>query len=572
MKLLNSACFIKFSLIFVFLFQCFAHAQTADTVYLNGKIYTLNETKPWVQAIAIKDKKFIFVGSNEDVKKLQGSSTSVVDLKGKMLMPGIQDMHAHPMQAGETELFQCGFPFTLSVDEIVEKVKACAEKTPKGQWIRGGQWATELMESDTVPHKSILDAVTTEHPIYLSDSALHGAWLNSKAMEVLGINKDTQAPVGGVIVRDASGEPTGILQDNAAYDVLKRIPSYSDKQYQDALRWALKEMNKLGVVAVKDALVDRNALKAYKALDDNGQLSMRIASSLGWKASWTETPAQEKQNILERRRFRGTKLNTDFAKIFLDGIPPTRTAAMLEPYVPDEKYGPGFTGKLIHTPEQLKKDVSWLDAQGLTVKIHATGDRAARVALDAFEMARKKNGNSGHIHEVSHAEFIHPSDMPRFKQLNVAAEMCPIMWYPSSLVIAMAKVVGEKQANRFWPVKSLLEAGALLIYGSDWPSVVPDPNPWPGVESMVTRRDPYTNTGTQLWAEQAIELPEVLKIYTKNGALAMKTGELSGTIEVGKYADFIVLDRNLFEIPITEVSNTQVLRTVVEGQVVHDKL
>ena len=577
MKEIDTFSFLKsvilgLSIVFSTLLSFSAYTQSADTVYLDGKIYTVNSEQQWAEAFAVKDDKFIHVGTNEDVKALIGPDTEVITLKNKMVMPGIHDMHAHPMQVGETHLFQCSFSSKFSIAEIVAKLKTCVDGVSSGTWIRGGQWAVELLSSDTVPHKSILDAVTTEHPIYLGDSTVHGAWLNSKALEVLGIDKNTPAPDGGVIVRDENGEPTGVLIDNAAYDVIKKIPFYTHEQYQQALTWSLTEMNKFGVVAVKDALVDGYSLRAYSALDKKKELTMRIAGSMAWKASWTETREVEQKNIDQRAIYKTDRVNPDFIKIFLDGIPPTRTSAMLDPYLPDKKFGSNFTGKLIHTPEQLTKDVIQLDSKGLTIKIHATGDRSVRVALDAFEAARKANGNDKLIHEISHAEFIHPNDIPRFKELNVAAEMCPIMWYPNPIILAMAKVIGMKKAQEFFPVKSLLDAGALTIYGSDWPSVVPDANPWPGIESMVTRGDPYANTPEPLWPEQAISLEQAIEVFTRNGAIAMKNEDKAGSIEAGKYADFIILDRNLFEIPVTEISDTQVLRTVLEGKIVYDNL
>ena len=253
----------------------------------------------------------------------------------------------------------------------------------------------------------------------------------------------------------------------------------------------------------------------------------------------------------------------------LDGIPPTRTSAMLEPYIPDELHGDKFLGKLIHSAEQLTEDMIYLDSRGLTVKIHATGDRAVRVSLDAIEAARNANKGSSMMHEISHAELIHPKDIPRFKELNVTAELSPILWYPTPLVEVMAQVIGEARANQFWPIKSLHDAGAHMIYGSDWPSVVPDSNPWPGIEAMVTRRDPYGVRPGVLWPEQAIDLETTLRIFTINGAIAGKHGDKTGSIEVGKSADFIVLDRNIFQVPADEISETKVLSTIVSGQVVY---
>lgn len=217
----------------------------------------------------------------------------------------------------------------------------------------------------------------------------------------------------------------------------------------------------------------------------------------------------------------------------------------------------------------MAEDLIELDGAGLTVKIHATGDRAARVALDAIEAARKANGPSGLRHEISHAEWVHPDDIPRFKVLNAVAEFSPILWYPTPLKTAMAEAVGEERANRMWPIKSLLEAGAGAIYGSDWPSVVPDPNPWPGLEAMVTRRDPYGKAPGALWREQAIDLAAAVRIFTINGASAAKHEDATGSLEVGKSADFIIIDRNIFAAPVEDISETQTLLTVVGGKEVY---
>ena len=543
---------------------CSDNAQ--ETVYTNGYIYTVNPDQPTAEALAVRDGEIIAVGSDEEVQAQVSERARVVDLDGRMLMPGIHDMHAHPMEAGEKYNFQCAFPFTFTVDQIVAKLTECAAETPPGEWIRGGQWAMELMETDTVPHKDILDAITRDHPIYLGDSTVHAAWLNSRGLAEMGIDADTPDPQGGVIIREAgSMEPTGILVDNAAYNIISKLPAYSGEQYQDALEWSMREMNKVGVTSVKDALADGRSLKAYRGLDESGRLTMKVSASIAWKMLWTDY----EKNVRERAGYAAENVGTEFIKIMLDGIPPTRTSAMLDPYLPDEKHGDSFTGKLIHSPEQLTEDMVYLDGQGLTVKVHATGDRAVRVTLDAVEAARKANGDSGMMHEISHAELIHPDDIPRFRQLNVIAEFSPILWYPSLLVQVMTQVIGEERANRFWPTKSLLEAGAHVIYGSDWPSVVPDPNPWPGIEAMVTRRDPYGVHPGALWPEQAVDLETALRIFTINGAVAGKHAHRTGTIETGKSADFIVLDRNIFQVPVEDISETEVLLTVVSGREVY---
>ena len=550
----------------VFAAGCSGNGRSADAVYTNGLIYTVNPEQATAEALAVIDGKIIAVGSNDEVQALVSDETRVVDLDGRMLMPGIHDMHAHPMEAGEKYNFQCAFPFTFTMDQIVAKITECAAETPPGEWIRGGQWAMELMETETVPHKDILDAITREHPIYLGDSTVHGAWLNSRALAVLGIDEGTPDPQGGVIVREpGTTKPTGVLIDNAAYNILEELPVYSDEQYETALAWSMHEMNKVGVTTVKDALTGAHALKAYRNLDERGRLTMKVSTSIAWRMFWTDF----EENVRQRADYATENVRTDFIKIMLDGIPPTRTAAMLDPYLPDEKHGDSFTGKLIHSPEQLTEDMINLDGQGLTVKIHATGDRAVRVTLDAIEAARKANGDSGMMHEISHAELIHPDDIPRFSELNAVAEFSPILWYPSPLVQVMEQVIGEERAGRFWPTRSLLEAGAHVIYGSDWPSVVPDPNPWPGIEAMVTRRNPYIESPDELWPEQAVDLETALRIFTINGAVAGKQADRTGSIEVGKSADFIVLDRNIFQVPVEDISETKVVLTVVSGKEVY---
>jgi hypothetical protein len=543
----------------------------ADAVYRNGKIFTVDPARSWAEAVAIDDGHFVAVGRDADVARYVGPKTRVVDLAGRMVMPGIHDMHQHPVQGGMAALFECTFPFTTPLDGIVEAVHACAARTPKGEWIRGGQWAAETLESPRPPTRAMLDAAAPENPVFLIDSTYHNAWLNSAALARLGIDATTPNPSGGVILRDASGAATGVLFDNAAYGAMKRLPLRTDAQYQEAIRWAVAQGNALGITAMKDALADGHAVKAYAALDRAGKLDLRVATSRPWRATWTESDADEAHNLEHWADDQTPHVRTGFAKIFVDGIPPTRTAAMLEPYLPDPKHPAGFKGELQHSPADLDAALVRLDALGLTVKMHATGDAALRAGLDAIAAARKANGDSGLRHEIAHAELASPSDIPRFVELNAIAELSPILWYPTPLVQVMAEVIGRERANRFWPIKTMLDAGVLMVYGSDWPSVVPSASPWPGIEAMVTRRDPYGVEPGALAPEQAIGLADAIAIFTRNGAVAMRLEKDTGSIEVGKSADLIVLDRNLFEIPPEQIGDTQVLETVFEGRLVSSR-
>lgn len=544
-------------------------AEPADAVYRHGRIYTVDAERRWVEAVAIKNGRFVAVGSDADIAPYIGTATRVVDLAGRMAMPGIHDMHMHPVEGGFQAQVECTFPFTTPIADIVRKVGECAANKSKGDWIRGGQWAAESLDGATPPTRAMLDAVAPDHPVFLIDSTFHNAWVNSAALAALGIEASTPDPKGGTIVRDAAGAATGILFDNAAYFAMKRLPKRSDAEYQAAARWAVAKVTALGVVAMKDALADGYATRAYAALDRAGKLDMRVATSRPWRATWTESDADEGRNREHWADDQTAHVRTGFAKIFVDGIPPTRTALMLEPYLPDAKHGHGFRGEPTHSQADLVAGVIELDKLGLTVKMHATGDGALRAALDAIAAARKANGDSGLRHEIAHAELVSPEDLPRFKALGAIAELSPILWYPSPLVEMMADVMGRERAERFWPIRSLGEAGALMVYGSDWPSVSPSPSPWPGIEAMVTRRDPYGVAPGALGAEQAIPLADAIAIFTRNGAYAMRMEKDSGSIEVGKLADLIVLDRNLFEIPVEQISDTVVQETVFEGRVVH---
>jgi hypothetical protein len=244
---------------------------------------------------------------------------------------------------------------------------------------------------------------------------------------------------------------------------------------------------------------------------------------------------------------------------------------MLDPYLPDEIHGDQFTGNLHVGLQTLSKDLIALDKQGFTVKMHAAGDRSVRVGLDAIEAARKANGSSGLRHELAHAGYIHPDDVPRFAALDAVADISPILWHPSPIIDAVISAVGPR-GEHYFPVRDLLDSGALVVAGTDWPAVAPTANPWIGIEALVSRRDPYGQIEGQFWAEQAVTLEEAIRIYTLNGARALRLEELTGSVEVGKSADFIVLDRNLFEVPIDDVGETQVVMTLFEGNLVQSRL
>lgn len=546
-------------------------AVHADTIYTNGNIYTINAAAPRAEALAVVDGHLAAVGSTEDVMRLRGEATVIRDLRGHMVMPGIHDTHMHPYDAGIGSQVECAIPPT-QLSTALGLLRKCLKSIPQGEWLRGSQWHESFFSSDLATGKlprEILDEIAPKNPVFLMDWTVHNAWVNSSALKLLNIDSQTQDPSGGVIARDSdTGEATGILMDNAAYNAQRLLPEYSIAVRSRAMRWSLETIAKYGVTTIRDALTTSREMEVYQAFSAQKSLPIRVKTSLSWKSAWANSHEEELALIADRRSLEKGLIATDFAKIMLDGVPISYTSALLEPYAPSEAFGDEHLGELMHDPQQLKEDVTWLDQQGITVKIHATGDRAARVALDAIEAARKANGDSGLIHEISHAETIHRDDLPRFNELNVAAEMCPILWYPIP-GLDFSKWLGDGERQKVWPIKTMGDSGALVIYGSDWP-VVPTPNPWPGIESMVTRSDPSAKEIKPDWPEQAVSLKTALQIFTLNGAIANKVGDSSGSLEVGKDADFIILDRNLFDIPITDVGETQMLMSVVGGTVIVD--
>jgi predicted amidohydrolase YtcJ len=309
-------------------------------------------------------------------------------------------------------------------------------------------------------------------------------------------------------------------------------------------------------------------LRAVKELDARGELTAWCVASLPAQDSVFDSEVYGDPLVAMREDFRSVHVRPDFIKVFMDGVPPSRTAEMIEPYVEDRFLGCCFRGESKLSVPDLARLISKYEKQGFGVKIHCAGDGALRHTMDAIDVVRSFNG-PGPTHHIAHASFIDPEDVPRFKELNVVADLSPIIWYPGPIVEAIRQVVKKERAERFWPNRDLLDAGALMAAGSDWP-VMPRPDPWLGIEGMVTRRDPGGVFPGSLWPEQGLDLATVLEIYTTNSARAMGIDGVAGSIEVGKSADLAVLDQNLFQVPPEDLADTKVLTTIFEGRLVYE--
>lgn len=546
---------------------------SADLILTNGRIYTSNLSQPWVEAVAINDGKFSFVGSAADVQAYKGDVTQVIDLSGKMAMPGLNDLHVHPVAGFTVDLFECTFPGTSKPEDIERTIKSCLKNNPDAEWIVGGQWETDFfIKHDIASPTAWLDRISADKAVILRDTSFHNHWANSKALALAGLTKQSAEIPGGVIVRDSqSGEPTGILLETAVDPVIAVVPNWTKEQYLQAAQESIKAANRFGITGFKDASVSRDRLEAYKAVDDAGQVSVHIATAITLKPDGNDRLDKDTLQSL-RTSYRGKYINTDFVKLFMDGVPSAgRTAAMLEDYLPAHEGAETTKGLLLHTFEDLAETMVELDRAGYTVKIHTAGDRSVRVALDAIEVTRQKNGNSGLRHELAHAGFIHDDDIARFRKLNAVAEVSPYIWFPSVKTESIIRAVGER-GKQYWPVKSLLDAGAEVVVGSDWPAgALPDMNPWVGLEALVSRRNPWGTVPGALWPAQAITLDQALRLYTVNGAKGLKLADVTGSIETGKLADMIVLKHNLFDIPVEDISETEVELTLFEGKVVYQQ-
>lgn len=548
--------------------QTTPNSTVADLIIHNARVYTIAEPE-WADAIAVKGDRIIFVGDSDEAKQLVGANSRVVDLNGAMLMPGINDAHLHPVIGAMKVLFQCNFPFSAKLAEIQETVAQCAS-TSEREWITGGQWDSDFFLTNDVPSpRAALDKVSGDKAVFLSADSGHDAWLNSKALKIAGITRDTKDPEGGTIVRDEQGEPNGLLLEKAQYLVQSKLPPHTEEEYVRGAYKLMEIANGFGVTGMKDASADESDIRALATLAGKGALSAHMAMAINVsKDNWSAQGFSVNDIGRIRDQYATKNLDTRFAKIFLDGVPTSsRTASMLADYLPANEGDETHSGDLHFKLSELTDMLIALDSAGYTVKVHTAGDGSVRVALDALEQLRKVNGQSGLRHELAHAGYIAANDIPRFSQLNVVADFSPFLWHPSPIIDSIIGAVGPR-ALEYWPTVDLLASDAAILAGSDWPSAVASMNPWYGIEALVTRADPNGLHKGQLWQRQAVSLEQALKIFTLDGARALRLDHDTGSIEVGKLADFIVLSDNLFEGEPATIGDTEVINTVFGGNIV----
>jgi predicted amidohydrolase YtcJ len=547
--------------------------HSADKILFNGFIYTVEQDQPTVEAVAIRAGKIMALGSSEEVRKLAGEKTQLIDLQGRMVMPGLIDGHCHPTKGAIANLFSCKFAFAATAEDIARTLKDYMEKNPDADWVIGGRWDSSFFENNDIPSpRTWLDSYSRDKAVYLRDITGHNGWANTRALRLLGLDKDTTDPAGGKIIRDPqTGEPNGLLIEEADVSARSQVPDWTAEQYRAGVLEMVRIANGYGITGMTEADASEPLLKVYQDVDRAGKLSLHLAASISTPYGARDTPLDYDHIEALRDQYASDHVDTRFVKIYEDGVPTgARTAAMLAPYMPHEDFPEGFNG-LLHVDEAtLTKDLTELEKRGFTVKIHTAGDRAVHVSLNAIEKARAASGRSDLRHELAHAGLVAPADIPRFQQLNVVADLSPYIWFPSPIMQSVLDAIG-KRAEHYWPIRDLLEAGAPVLTGSDWPAAVPSMDPWIGIETIVTRRNPSGETPGALWPEQAISLEQALRIFTIEGAKALRLETETGSLKVGKYADMIVLGQNLFSINPDDIADTRVDMTLFAGEVVHQQ-
>lgn len=555
-----------------FLLACNAPLKpeiAADTVLFNGLFYTLDEKQTWAQAIAIRDGRIVKVGSRNDVMATVGITTNKIDLQGRTVIPGINDAHVHPLPGGLKLEYECSFEFSATPDEIAQTISQCAKAQPDAQWIIGGQWDSDLFKRFTVDSpRALLDKAAPGKAVYLESDSGHDAWVSSTTLTLAGVNADSQVPAGGHAPRDDRGEFNGLLLEKARELVLPVVPDWSDAQYYQGLQRAMQLANRYGVTAMKSAAAGEKMLRAMADAANDARITTHLAGSIDMRELLDGGFDMARVNA-QRDAYHSDQVDARYIKIFLDGVPTSsRTAAMLHDYQAESAGSKRHKGSLHFDAQQLKRMLLAMDSAGFTVKIHTAGDRSVRMALDVLAEVRRINGRSGLRHELAHAGFIAPVDLDRFKALNVVADLSPYLWHPSPIIDSVIGAVGPR-GEEYWPVRSLIDKGAPILVGSDWPAAVPSINPWPGIEAMVNRRNPYTDDETQLWAEQAVSLPEALRLFIAESARALRKSDI-GCLCEGNWADLAVLNQAIFEVPVSKLGDTEAVMTFYKGLLVYE--
>ena len=535
----------------------------ADLVLRDALVYTANPRQPWAEAVAIRNGTIAYAGPADGLRPFVGPQTQVRELPGCLILPGFRDAHIHPL-TGSLNLFECRLTGPADARAYLSQVVVYARANEDQPFIRGGGWLPDAFP-DRGPHRSDLDAIVPDRPVLLKSIDGHSAWINTKALELAGITADTKNPPGGLIERDpGSGEATGTLREWSAMDlVASRLPPPTPENRVTA-GWAFMEMAaRLGIVSVHEAMAREDELAAYRALDQSSEMNLRVQAALLCEP---EKGMDQIEDLLALRQIYQSGLVTPrTVKIFVDGVVEGHTAWLLDPYADR----PGFCGERLWSPEELNNMAAALDLAGFQLHLHAVGDGAVRMALDAIAHVGLVNGRRDRRPMIAHCDLIDPADLPRFRSLGVVANMQPLWFYAEkNFRQTTLSFLGSERAGRLYPMQSLLKSGAAVTCGTDWPfsGELNTFNPLAAIQVGVTRTGLDDDAAPAHAPEQCVSLMTLIDAHTTGGAYADFQERLTGAIKVGLSADLICLDRNIFTLPPSEISQARVVLTIFQGK------
>jgi predicted amidohydrolase YtcJ len=540
-----------------------------EFVITNARIHTQDATHRIVAALAVRGKTILATGSDADMRALAGPGTRLVDLGGRVVLPGLIDAHIHPAQSAQ-DLDKCDLhDRLLAAAEVRAEIGRCLQARRPG----GHEWfeAVQVNASTLVLSRADLDAMRSDGPLVLESADGHSSWGNSAALAAAHIDRNTRDPLGGRIERDPRGEPTGALRDAAAETLSAAIPSAPPAVQAGRLARALALMSASGLTSVQDAAVGDTEMSLYKYLYERRQLQMRVRGCfyLTDLAAPADKVVAAATAFRDKWRLDPDLLRADSVKIFADGVIeyPTQTAALLSPYLDGAGHPTTNSGPTYFQQDNLNRIVAGIEAAGMTVHVHAIGDRAVRQSLDAFAFARAQGLGSDNRDQIAHLELVDPADFARFKALAVIAnfQLQWATWDPSYIEQATLPYLGPERSRYLYPARSLLDAGARIAGGSDWG--VSTFNAFEAMEHAVTRSQ---GAGAKaLLPEQSVPLAVMVDAYTRNAAYALRQETTTGSLEPGKRADLVVLDRDIFAIDPFELHATRVLATYLDGRQVY---
>lgn len=536
----------------------------ADLVFVDGPVATMDSVRSFTDAVAVRAGRITAVGSAA-VRPLMTGGTEVIDLRGRLLVPGFQDAHVHPVYGG-FQRQRCDLSDTADARDCLHRIGEYVRTHPDVPWILGGGWSMGHFPGGT-PTREALDLVTGGRPAYLVSSDHHDAWVNTAALRLAGVTSETSDPADGRIARDFQGHPAGTLHEGATELVARVVPRSTDADYLEALLEGQRHLQSYGVTAWHDAILGPylgydDPLPSYIDADCRGLLTGRAQGALWWDRARDESQIPEL--ISRRERARGKLFHADAVKIMQDGVCENFTAALMLPYL-----GARGSGRSYVEPHALARAVRRLDSEGFQVHFHAVGDRAIRESLDAVAFTRDANGANDLRHQIAHVQVVHPSDIPRFRGLGVAANI-QARWAVNDFDMTelTAPHLGHRRTSWQYPFRSLRAAGTVLAAGSDWP--VSEADPLQAVHAAVNRRE-FGSGNAPFLPEQGLELIDALAACTIGSAWVNHLDDETGSIEPGKKADLAVLDRDVFSLPAEEIGTTRVDMTIVDGRIVHER-